>query len=143
MIQTVLPGNESLGKTRNLTEASWGWLGVVLLLVAGAVFGTPPSMAADKTPTWWADAVRDGERGGYRVITLEELAALSKTNADLLLIDARPAYEFRAGHIPGSINMEFHPGDKVQFPAEKRKQLKKLIGPDKDRPVVFYCRSFR
>jgi len=48
-----------------------------------------------------------------------------------------------AGHIPGAVNLEFHPGDKLQFSREKRARLKELIGPDKDRPVVICCRSFR
>jgi phage shock protein E len=48
-----------------------------------------------------------------------------------------------AGHIPGAVNLEFHPGDKLEFSYEKRARLKKLIGPDKDRPVVICCRSFR
>lgn len=31
---------------------------------------------------------------------------------------------------------------KLQFSCEKRDRLKQLIGPDKNRPVIFYCRSF-
>jgi len=53
------------------------------------------------------------------------------------------AMPFIAGHIPGAVNLEFHPGDKLEFSREKRARLKELIGPDKDRPVVIYCRSFR
>ncbi len=140
----VPPGNESPGYKRNPAEAGWGRLGVVLSFLAVAVLAAMPFVAvAAETPTWWAEAVREGERKGYRVINLEELTALSKAGDDLLLIDARPAYEYRAGHIPGAVNLEFHPGDKLQFSSEKRDHLKKLIGPDKDRPVVIYCRSFR
>jgi rhodanese-related sulfurtransferase len=138
------PGNESPGYQRNPAEAGWGRLGVVWpLLVVMVLAAMPFAAVAAETPTWWLDAVREGERKGYRVINLEELAALSQAEEDLLLIDARPAYEYRAGHIPGAANLEFHPGDKVRFSAEKRRQLKNLIGPDKDRPVVIYCRSFR
>ncbi len=144
MIRPVPPGNESPGYKRNPAEAGWRRLGVVLSSLAVAVLAAMPFIAvAAEPPTWWAEAVREGERKGYRVITLEDLAALSQAEEDLLLIDARPSYEYRAGHIPGAVNMEFHPGDKLQFPPEKRARLKKLIGPDKDRPVVFYCRSFR
>ncbi len=138
------PGNESPGYGRNPAEAGWRRLGVVLSFLAVVVLAAMPFVAvAGETPTWWAEAVRDGEQNGYRVITLEELAVLSKTDNNLLLIDARPGYEYRAGHIPGAVNLEFHPGDKVRFSSEKRERLRNLIGQDKDRPVVFYCRSFR
>lgn len=144
MIRPVPPGNESPGYKRNPSEAGWIGLSLVLWLAAAVILAATPFIAvAAETPIWWADAVRESERNGYRVINLEELAALSQTEENLLLIDARPSYEYRAGHIPGAINMEFHPGDKLQFPREKRDRLKKLIGQDKDRPVVFYCRSFR
>jgi rhodanese-related sulfurtransferase len=141
----VPPGDESPGYRRNPAEAGWGRLGVFWSLLAVMVLAAAiPSMAAaGETPVWWPDVVREGERKGYRVVNLKELAALSQAEEDLLLIDARPPYEYRAGHIPGAANLEFHPGDKVRFSAEKRTELKNLIGPDKDRPVVIYCRSFR
>ena len=144
IVRAVPPGNESPGYMQNPAEAGWRRLGVVLSFLAVAVLAVMPSIAvAAEMPTWWADAVREGEQKGYQVITLEELATLSKTKDNLLLIDARTAYEYRAGHIPGAVNLEFHPGDKLQFSREKRARLKELIGPDKDRPVVIYCRSFR
>ena len=144
MIRPVPPGNKSPGYKRNPAEAGWRRLeGVLSLLVLAALVAMPLIVVAAEKPTWWAEAVREGEHEGYRVITLEELAALSQAEDDLLLIDARPAYEYRAGYIPGAVNMEFHPGDKLQFTPEKRDHLKKLIGPDKGRPVVIYCRSFR
>lgn len=48
-----------------------------------------------------------------------------------LLIDVRTKGEFNAGHIEGAINIPF----------EKTSALVSAIGPDKQRPVVVYCRS--
>ena len=48
-----------------------------------------------------------------------------------LLIDVRTQEEFADGHIAGSINI----------PWEETDKLIAIIGPDKQRQVVVYCRS--
>lgn len=48
-----------------------------------------------------------------------------------LLVDVRSEEEFAEGHLDSSINIEW----------DKTDLLAKAIGPDKQRPVVFYCRS--
>lgn len=48
-----------------------------------------------------------------------------------LVIDVRSAEEFAGGHLDGAINVEWDDTD----------ALIKAIGSDKQRPVVFYCRS--
>ena len=48
-----------------------------------------------------------------------------------LLIDVRSAEEFNEEHLDGAINIEW----------DKYEDLIAAIGEDKERPVVFYCRS--
>ncbi len=48
-----------------------------------------------------------------------------------LLVDVRSAEEFAEGHLEGAINIEWSNTD----------ALMAAIGEDKQRPVVFYCRS--
>jgi phage shock protein E len=48
-----------------------------------------------------------------------------------LLIDVRSVKEFEQGHIEGAVNIEW----------DKTEDLMFAIGMDKDRQVVFYCRS--
>jgi len=48
-----------------------------------------------------------------------------------LVIDVRSAKEFADGHLDGAINIDWDDTD----------ALIKAIGGDKQRPVVFYCRS--
>jgi len=48
-----------------------------------------------------------------------------------LVIDVRSAKEFAGEHLDGAINIEWDDTD----------ALIKAIGSDKQRPVVFYCRS--
>lgn len=48
-----------------------------------------------------------------------------------LLIDVRSEEEFASGHIEGALNIEW----------DKTDALQEAIGEDRQRPVVFYCRS--
>lgn len=49
----------------------------------------------------------------------------------VLLVDVRSEEEFAQGHLDGAINIEWDQTD----------ALVAVIGDDKQRPVVFYCRS--
>ena len=48
-----------------------------------------------------------------------------------LLVDVRSKEEFAAGHLDGAINIDW----------DNTEALIAAIGSDKQRPVVFYCRS--
>lgn len=56
-----------------------------------------------------------------------------KVKAGALLVDVRTPDEFSAGHVKGAINI---PHDQVE-------QHLAQFGPDKNRPIVLYCRSGR
>jgi len=104
--------------------------------VAHAGDGTP-------LPIWWEQVEDNARKSGYSLINYAELKSLYDSKADFVLLDARPDYEFRWGHLPGAVNMEFHPGDRSKLDPEKAKALEELLGKDKKRLVVVYCRSFR
>ena len=119
-----------------LLQALWV-LGLVCLL-AGSAFA-----AQKESPAWWRDAQKSAAGDGYGLITSSEIAALIKRGGDFLFLDVRPAYEFKDGHLPNSQNLEFHLGDRLKLDPAKAKALKAMIGPDPDRLVIIYCRSFR
>lgn len=103
--------------------------------VAAALWFTNRTVAT-KTPTW-DDVVKEAKAGGYRLLTTEELRALYEVNPPgLLLVDTRQDWEHRAGHIAGSMNFSMEPTAWARW--NKRGELEKLLGPDKDRTVVFY-----
>ncbi|WP_197021399.1 rhodanese-like domain-containing protein [Sphingomonas sp. UNC305MFCol5.2] len=52
---------------------------------------------------------------------------------DALILDARSADKFAAGHIAGAINLPL-----TDFTAEA---LAEAIGPDRDRPILIYCNN--
>ena len=104
-----------------------------LLVLAGI------SQAAETTPAWRIQAQRDALRDGYRLI---DRAELESNHAAFLILDVRPDYEFRQGHLPGAVNLEFDLADRLDLNADKRKALLQVLGPDKDRTIVVYCRSY-
>ncbi len=85
----------------------------------------------------WEDVLAEAKTGGYRTITTTELAAAySKNPSEFLLVDTRQDWEYRTGHMRGAINFPMEPTAWSRW--RKADALKELLGPDKDRRVVFY-----
>lgn len=92
-------------------------------------------------PAWWADALVEAARDGYSLVDDHELETL-RADSRVRIMDVRPDYEFDMGHVPGAVNMEFDLGDERELSTERVRRLAELLGPDRGRTVVFYCRSF-
>ncbi len=85
----------------------------------------------------WEDVLAEAAKGGYRLITTEELARrYQKDTQSLLLVDTRPEGEYRTGHIRGAVNLSLTPTWWGRW--RSRRLLAALLGPDKERLVVFY-----
>jgi len=85
----------------------------------------------------WKDVQVEAERGRYRLISTEEMAnRYQKDPQSLLLVDTRPEGEYQAGHIEGAINFPLTPTRWGRW--RSRRLLTTLLGPDKERLVVFY-----
>ncbi|MCF8041862.1 MAG: redoxin domain-containing protein [Desulfarculaceae bacterium] len=112
-----------------------------LLLFLLAVFA--PSAHASQTPAWWAQVQSEAKHGGYQIIDGKQLKAQLASKPAPVLLDVRPDYEYAQAHIPGALNLEFHLGDRTTLDPAKAKRLAQLVGPDKNRPLIIYCRSFR
>jgi hypothetical protein len=109
---------------------------VVAVLTAVAVLWYTNRAVTPKTPTW-NDVVWEAKVGGYRLLMTAELQELyEKSRTSLLLVDTRQEWEFRTGHISGAVNFPMEPTAWSRW--QKRGELKKLLGPDRDRTVVFY-----
>ncbi len=84
-----------------------------------------------------AQVQAEAERGGYRLINTAELAKLyQQPPANFLLVDTRQDWEYRSGHIKGAVNFPLEPTWWSRWRSQVR--LATLLGPDKDRLVVFY-----
>jgi len=97
----------------------------------------------ENVPLWWADTEKRAESGGYKLISLQELKALIQSEKEVVLLDTRPDYEYKEGHVPGARNFEFHLGHRSRLESERAEAFKALVGEDRNRLIVTYCRNFR
>ena len=122
-------------------------LGALLLtlMLAG------PSMAKDvfeKEVEQEASAVklvREIQRGGYDVVTTEELHSWIEQKKDMIIVDTMP-YEasYKVNHIPGAEQFLFPIPDMKEWdPKETNEkslaEYQALLGENKDKPIVVYC----
>ena len=85
----------------------------------------------------WTDVTAEAERGGYQLISTDDLwKRCSKGQGSLLVVDTRQEWEYRTGHIQGAVNFPMEPTWLARW--REKADLEKLLGKDKDRSVVFY-----
>lgn len=83
------------------------------------------------------DVAAEAEKGGYKLISTEDLWDLFSRNPDrLLVVDTRQEWEYRTGHIKGAVNFPMEPTRLSAW--QKKGALKAFLGADKDRTIVFY-----
>ena len=107
---------------------------VAFLLIGVLLFGALPVRSAEPT---WENAQVEAERGGYRLITTDELwERYQEVGEDLLLIDTRQDWEYRTGHIAGAAHFSMEPTWRARWMS--RRPLRKLLGHDREKLLVFY-----
>ncbi len=106
----------------------------VVLTVGVLWYSTRPVITKEAT---WEDVRAEAQAGGYRLINTQELAKLHQQDPQkVLLVDTRQDWEYRTGHIPGSVNFSMEPTAWARWRAQG--PLAKFLGPDRDRTIVFY-----
>ncbi len=70
-------------------------------------------------------------RRAIREVSLEELKRRLESNPTFTLVDVREGEEFRAGHIPGAVNV----------PRGFLEQKIEQVAPDREAPLVLYCQG--
>jgi rhodanese-related sulfurtransferase len=119
----------------------WSFLICVIFIlgftgVALAAWGTKELDTEKAAVTF----TREVERGGYKVVTTEELKGWLDQKKNMLIVDTMP-YEasFKKQHIPGAVNMEFPIPEMTKLDDKTKVALERLLGSDKDRVIIFYC----
>ena len=106
-----------------------------VILVAGALWFTNRAVAPKQAA--WDDVVVEADKGGYRLISTRDLWTLYREKRDrLLLVDARQDWEYRSGHIKGAVNFPMEPTWLARW--QKKGDLARLLGDDKERTIIFY-----
>jgi len=107
----------------------------VIVVTVGALWWTNLSVTPKKAS--WEDVLAEAGRGGYKIITVEELGTRFREAPErLLLVDTRQEWEFRTGHIKGALSFPMEPTWLSRW--RKSETLGSLLGPDKNRLIVFY-----
>ncbi len=89
--------------------------------------------------------VREIQRGGYDIVTTEELKAMMDSGKDILIVDTMP-YEasYKKNHIPGAKQFLFPIPDMAEWDVKEtegktQEDFLEMLGPDKEKTIVFYC----
>ena len=79
-------------------------------------------------------------RGGYKPVTTQELKKWFDEKKSMLVVDTMPLEaSYKKQHIPGAVQIEFPIPEMKKIDDKKKAELIKLLGPDKNRLIVFYC----
>ena len=89
--------------------------------------------------------VREVQRGGYDVVTTEELKIWIDSGKDMLIVDTMP-YEdsYKKQHVPGAAQFLFPIPDMKEWDTKEtdgktQEDFQKLLGENKDITIVIYC----
>lgn len=98
-----------------------------------------------ETETSAVKLAREVERGGYKLVTTEELKGWIDEKKEMLIIDTMP-YEasYKKNHVPGAVQFLFPIPEMTEWQTSEtdgktKEDYSKLLGPDKTRPIVLYC----
>ncbi len=84
--------------------------------------------------------VAEVERGGYKIVATQELKKWIDEKKPMLIVDTMPfEASYKKQHVPGAVQMEFPIPEMTSIDDKTKDALIKLLGPDKDRLIVFYC----
>ena len=89
--------------------------------------------------------VREVQRGGYDVVSTEELKQWIDSGKEMLIVDAMPYEEsYKKQHVPGAVQFLFPISDMQKWDTKETdgktlEDFNKLLGENKDKPIVIYC----
>jgi len=89
--------------------------------------------------------VREVQKGGYDVVTAEELKRWIDAGKDMIIIDTMPyKASYKKAHVPGAKQFlfpipEMNTWDTKETDGKTQADYKALLGPDQNKTIVIYC----
>lgn len=89
--------------------------------------------------------VREVQRGGYGLVTTEELKKSIDAGKEMLIVDTMPfEASYKKQHVPGAVQFLFPIPDMKEWDANEtagktQEDYKKMLGDNKDKLIVVYC----
>lgn len=89
--------------------------------------------------------VREVQRGGYDLVTTDDLKAWIEGGKEMVIVDTMP-YEasYKKNHVPGALQFLFpipdmDVWDTGETDGKTPADFKAMLGPDKNKAIVIYC----
>lgn len=89
--------------------------------------------------------VREVKRGGYDLVTTDELKKWMDSGKDIVIVDTMP-YEasYKKNHVPGAVQFLFPIPDMNEWDTKEtanktQADYEKLLGADRNKVIVVYC----
>ena len=121
------------------------WVAVLVFGLAGPAVAKNKFEKEVEKETGAVKLVRETQRGGYDVVTTEELNKWINSGKDMIIVDTMPyKASYKKQHVPGAVQFLFPIPEMTQWDTKEtdgktQQDFIKLLGSDKDKPIVVYC----
>ena len=117
-----------------ITKAKLAILALSFLLLSGTSHAvTKPDAQA------LAQVQEEARQGNYQLIRPEAIKKrFLEEPGSLFLVDTRQEWEYQREYIKGAVNLPVTPTWWTQYSPWARSEMKKLLGSEKERHIVFY-----
>ncbi len=119
---------------------------VVLLLGCSAMEMTKDKFEKElEKETGAVKLVREVQRGGYGLLTTDQVKQWIDAGKDMVIVDTMPfAASYTKAHVPGAVQFLFPIPEMPEWSIKEtdgksREDFMKLLGIDKNKPVIIYC----
>ncbi|MFZ5765806.1 MAG: rhodanese-like domain-containing protein [Thermodesulfobacteriota bacterium] len=128
-----------------LTAAAVSFLVVLSFVGAASAFGSNKFEEELEKEGGAVKLAREIQRGGYDIVSTEELKKWIDEGKEMLIIDTMPyADSYKKEHVPGAKQFLFPIPDMAAWDSREtdgksQDDYLALLGPDKNRVIVVYC----
>ncbi len=117
-----------------------------LLLISTPAFSWDNKFEKEvKTEQQAVKLVREIQRGGYDVVTTDELKKWQDEGKEMIIVDTMPfESSYKKAHVPGAGQFLFpipdmNIWDEKETAGKSQSDFETLLGSDKDKTIVIYC----